>query len=53
MDIMKTKVKLITKGQFLELCKLEQREATWNNFIYNLPKATMKFVLTLSTPIQT
>ena len=36
---------LIKQGKFLELCKLEMTDATWNSYIYNLPKGTMKFVL--------
>ena len=39
---------LIKQGSFLELCKLEQTDATWNSYIYNLPKGTMKFVLNAS-----
>ena len=39
---------LIKQGKFLELCKLEMTDATWNSYIYNLPKETMKFVLNAS-----
>ena len=39
---------LIKQGHFLELCKLEETEATWNSYIYNLPRGTMKFILNAS-----
>ena len=29
------------QGKFLELIYLERTDATWNSFIYNLPKGTM------------
>ena len=36
------------QGKFIELTNLERTDATWNSFIYNLPKGTMKFVLNSS-----
>ena len=39
---------LIMQGRFLELTQLERTDATWQSFIYNLPKGTMKFVLNAS-----
>ena len=39
---------LMMQGRFLELTQLERTDATWNSFIYNLPKGTMIFVLNSS-----
>ena len=39
---------LVKQGKFLELTQLEQTDATWKSYIYNLPKGTMKFVLNAS-----
>ena len=39
---------LIKQGQFLELTKIEQLDATWQSFIFNLPKGTMKWLLNSS-----
>ena len=39
---------LIKQGKFLELSKCEQTDATWQGYIYNLPKGTMKWVLNAS-----
>ena len=36
---------LMMQGKFLELTQMERTDATWQSFIYNLPKGTMKFVL--------
>ena len=36
---------LVKQGRFLQLTKLEQTDATWQSYIYNLPKGTMKWVL--------
>ena len=36
---------LVKQGKYLELAHLEQTDATWKGYIYNLPKGTMKFVL--------
>ena len=39
---------LIQQGKYLELTKLQQSDATWQSFIFNLPKGTMKWVLNSS-----
>ena len=39
---------LISQGHFLELTKIEQVDATWKSFIFNLPKGTMKWLLNAS-----
>ena len=39
---------LIKQGRFLELTQMEQTDATWKSYLYNLPKGTMKFVLNAS-----
>ena len=39
---------LIKQGHFLELTHLEQNDATWKSYIYNLPRGTMKFLLNAS-----
>ena len=39
---------LIQQGNYLELTKLQQTDATWQSFIFNLPKGTMKWVLNSS-----
>ena len=36
---------LVKQGQILELTYLEQNDATWKSYIYNLPRGTMKFLL--------
>ena len=36
---------LIKQGKILELSFLEQNDATWKSFIYNLPRGTMKWLL--------
>ena len=39
---------LVSQGHFLELTKVEQLDATWKSFIFNLPKGTMKWLLNAS-----
>ena len=39
---------LIKQGSFLEMTKLEQTDATWQSYVYNLPKGTMKWLLNSS-----
>ena len=39
---------LISQGHFLELTKVEQTDATWKSYIFNLPKGTMKWLLNAS-----
>ena len=39
---------LIKQGHFLELTKIEQTDATWKSYIFNLPKGTMKWILNSS-----
>ena len=39
---------LVKQGKFLEITKLEQMDATWQSYIYNLPKGTMKWLLNAS-----
>ena len=39
---------LVKQGNFLGLTSLENNDATWKSFIFNLPKGTMKFVLNSS-----
>ena len=36
---------LVKQGKYLELSQLEQTDATWQGYIYNLPRGTMKFLL--------
>ena len=36
---------LVKQGKYLELYELEQSDATWQGYIYNLPRGTMKFLL--------
>ena len=36
---------LIKQGKYLELTQVEKTDATWQSFIYNLPRGCMKFVL--------
>ena len=36
---------LVKQGKILELTYVEQHDATWKSFLYNLPVGTMKFVL--------
>ena len=36
---------LVKQGKFLQLSKLEETDATWKSYIYNLPKGTMKWLL--------
>ena len=43
-----SKQTLVKQGNFLKLTKLEQTDATWKSYIYNLPKGTMKFILNSS-----
>jgi hypothetical protein len=33
---------LVKQGKCLEITQLERTDATWQSFIYNLPKGTMK-----------
>ena len=40
--------KLLKQGKFLRMSKCEETDATWKNFLYNLPKGTMKWVLNSS-----
>ena len=44
-NILKHVQTLIKQGQILELAKLEEKDATWNSYIFNLPKGTMKWLL--------
>ena len=37
--------KLVKQGKTLELSQIEKNDATWQGFIYNLPRGTMKFLL--------
>ena len=39
---------LIKQGKFLELTKVQSTDATWQSYIYNLPKGTMKWLLNSS-----
>ena len=39
---------LVKQGRFLELTKVELMDATWQSYIYNLPKGTMKWLLNSS-----
>ena len=39
---------LIKQGHFLKLTKVEQTDATWKSYIFNLPRGTMKWVLNSS-----
>ena len=39
---------LIKQGKFLELTHIENTDATWKSFLFNLPRGTMKFVLNSS-----
>ena len=39
---------LVQQGKFLELTLLERCDATWQSYIYNLPRGTMKFILNAS-----
>ena len=36
---------LVKQGKILELSQLEQNDATWKGYIFNLPRGTMKFSL--------
>ena len=36
---------LLKQGKYLELTKVQQTDATWQSFIFNLPMGTMKWVL--------
>ena len=47
-NIFKHVQSLIKQGNFLQITKLEQTDATWQSYIYNLPKGTMKFLLNAS-----
>ena len=40
--------KLIKQGNFLALSKCEQTDATWQSYIFSLPRGTMKWVLNAS-----
>ena len=39
---------LMQQGKYLEMTKLQGTDATWQGFIYNLPRGTMKWVLNSS-----
>ena len=39
---------LMKQGRFLKLTQMEQTDATWKSYLYNLPEGTMKFVLNAS-----
>ena len=39
---------LTKQGRFLKLTQVERIDATWQSFIYNQPKGTMKFALNAS-----
>ena len=39
---------LIQQGNYLQLTKLQGTDATWQSFIFNLPKGTMKWLLNSS-----
>ena len=47
-DIFQHVQSLVKQGRFLELTHLERTDATWQSFIYSLPKGTMKFILNSS-----
>ena len=47
-NILKHVQTLVKQGKFLEMTKLEQMDATWQSYIFNLPKGTMKFLLNSS-----
>ena len=36
---------LVKQGHFIDLLKTSKTDATWQSFIYDLPKGTMKFLL--------
>ena len=36
---------LVKQGKFLELTQVEKTDATWQSFIFNLPRGCMKFIL--------
>ena len=36
---------LVKQEKILELSQIEKNDATWQGFIYNLPRGTMKFLL--------
>ena len=38
-------ITLIKQGHYLKLTKLQQTDATWQSYIFNLPKGTMKWIL--------
>ena len=39
---------LVKQGNFLLLTQLQQVDATWKSYLYNLPKGTMKFLINAS-----
>ena len=39
---------LMQQGNYLELTKLQGSDATWQSFIFNLPRGTMKWILNSS-----
>ena len=39
---------LMQQGKYLEMTKLQGSDATWQSFIFNLPKGTMKWLLNSS-----
>ena len=39
---------LVQQGKFLELTYIEQNDATWKSYIFNLPRGTMKWLLNSS-----
>ena len=39
---------LVKQGNFLKLTQMQQVDATWKSYIYNLPKGTMKFLINAS-----
>ena len=38
-------IQLVKQGKYLGLSQLEQTDATWKGYIFNLPRGTMKFIL--------
>ena len=36
---------LVKQGRILELSQIEKNDATWQSYVYNLPRGTMKFLL--------
>ena len=39
---------LVKQGKYLEMLQLQNTDATWKSFVYNMPRGPMKFVLNAS-----